>query len=531
MSWPGPRKLPQLSDFPADQVNPAMLLLLEFCHQQAEGIQELRDEISRLKGQKPRPQIKPSALEKDKKARKSTPGRRGRRRRKTPILKIHETVIIPPVEVSAGSRFKGYENFTVQDLRIDVHNTLYRLERWETPAGERLVGKLPTELGGGHFGVHLRSFVLYQYHHAHVTQPLLLEQLREWGIDISSGHLSALLTENKEEFHEEKNALLRVGLQESSYVHADDTGARHKGRNGYCTHVGNEKFAWFASTESKSRINFLELLRAGREDYVLGEEALEYMGQQKLALGVLFKLGAHPEKVLRNSEEWACTLTTLGITTKRHVRIATEGALLGSVAHHGLHPALVVLSDDAGQFNILRHALCWIHAERVFAKLICFSDAQREALSSVRTTIWDLYAELKAYKDAPDHKKKVELAERFDQLCATKTCLVSLNLALQRLHLNKAELLLVLERPEIPLHNNPSENDIREYVKKRKISGSTRSAAGRRCRDTFASLKKTCRKNGISFWEFLQDRLRGRARIPPLASWIFLPASPLMPIR
>jgi hypothetical protein len=88
--------------------------------------------------------------------------------------------------------------------------------------------------------------------------------------------------------------------------------------------------------------------------------------------------------------------------------------------------------------------------------------------------------------------------------------------ALRRLHKNKAELLLVLERPEVPLHNNTSERDIREYVKKRKISGSTRSQSGRRCRDTFASLKKTCRKLGISFWQLLEDRLSGRNTIPRL---------------
>ena len=69
--------------------------------------------------------------------------------------------------------------------------------------------------------------------------------------------------------------------------------------------------------------------------------------------------------------------------------------------------------------------------------------------------------------------------------------------------------------------NNASEHDIREYVKKRKISGSTRSADGRRCRDTFASLKKTCRKHGLSFWAYLNDRLCGTGRIAPLAEWVF----------
>ncbi len=85
---------------------------------------------------------------------------------------------------------------------------------------------------------------------------------------------------------------------------------------------------------------------------------------------------------------------------------------------------------------------------------------------------------------------------------------------------NKRELLLVLERPDLPLHNNLSEGDIREYVKRRKISGGTRSEEGRRSRDTFASLKKTCRKLSLSFWAFLNDRVRGEGRIQPLPALI-----------
>ena len=64
------------------------------------------------------------------------------------------------------------------------------------------------------------------------------------------------------------------------------------------------------------------------------------------------------------------------------------------------------------------------------------------------------------------------------------------------------------------------ESDIREYVKRRKISGGTRNEAGRRCRDTFASLKKTCRKHGVRFWNYLQDRVRGLGKIPRLADLI-----------
>ncbi len=165
--------------------------------------------------------------------------------------------------------------------------------------------------------------------------------------------------------------------------------------------------------------------------------------------------------------------------------------------------------DDAGQFNILNHALCWIHAERTLAKLIVPSTVKQQILEDVRKQVWDYYDELKAYKENPTEEDKILLLEEFDDIFTQQTDFQLLNLALQRLHANKNELLLVLDRPEIPLHNNLSENDIREYVKKRKISGSTRSEAGRRCRDTFASLKKTCRKLGIPFWQYLNDRISG----------------------
>jgi hypothetical protein len=76
-------------------------------------------------------------------------------------------------------------------------------------------------------------------------------------------------------------------------------------------------------------------------------------------------------------------------------------------------------------------------------------------------------------------------------------------------------LLLVLERPDVPLHTHDSEGDLRDYVRK-KVSGGTRSDLGRRSRDTFASLKKTCRKLEISFWDYLRDRISGAHNVPPL---------------
>jgi len=225
----------------------------------------------------------------------------------------------------------------------------------------------------------------------------------------------------------------------------------------------------------------------------------------------------HPNE---NESAWQARLAELGICGERHVRIVTEGALLGGLMVRGLSPDLVVLSDGAPQFDVLQHASCWIHAERPLARMVPYNEEHRALIEKIRAQIWELYQDLKAYRQQPDVAQKPMLEARFDALCDQKTGYPSVNGVLKEMRDHKADLLRVLERPEVPLHNNACESDIREYVKKRKISGSTRSAAGRRCRDTFASLKKTCRKLGVNFWNYLQDRLRGLGDIPRLAELI-----------
>jgi len=520
----------QIPKIPKEENTLIISQLLEVTEQQSviiqlqgEEIQKLKDEIARLKGLKPKPKIRPSKLEKDPEGqkKKNPSGKRSgsNKRSKTAGLIIHKEITVPPESIPTNSIFKGYQPYTVQGIKILQFNVRYLLERWQTPDGQYIVGQLPPEVQG-HFSPELKRFILYQYHHCHVTQPLLLEQLWEWAVELSSGQLSRILTEDKDIFHKEKDDILSVGLKVSDYINVDDTGARHDGKNGYCTHIGNELFAWFHSTDSKSRINFLELLRAGQMDYVINEDALEYMNKQRLAKSILHLLEEHCKKQFADLSEWEAHLQELQIINHRHIKIATEGALLGSVLHHGLPKSLVILSDDAGQFNILNHALCWIHAERTINKLIAPSEEKRKIIKEVQKQIWDFYKGLKAYKISPDETKKAQLEDRFDEIFTQKTDYHMLNLALKRLYENKAELLLVLDRPEIPLHNNLSENDIREYVKRRKVSGSTRSELGRQCRDTFTSLKKTCRKLGVSFWDYLLDRLSQSHKILPLQEFI-----------
>jgi hypothetical protein len=511
-----------LPDISEAECTPLVRQLLDIIGHLQNRIQELEDEILHLKGLKTRPIIAPSPLETPPRPPRD-PGQKrpgSAKRLKTAQLTITDEVVVPLADPPPGSTFKGYEDFVVQDLLIRPRVIRYRRERWQTPDGQNLVAGLPADVRpDSHFGPNLICFIIHQYHHQHVTQPLLWEQLDQLGIDISVGQVSRILTEEKDAFHQEKAELLPAGLAVSTYVQADDTGARHQGHNGFCTHIGNELFAYFESTDSKSRQNFLEVLRGPDTDYMINDVAVAYWQRQKLPQAVIERLTAGAQR-WADKATWQASLTQQQVTDPRHVRIATEGAVLGSLIAHGVSPELTVLSDGAGQFDVFVHALCWLHVERPLERLVPHNEKHRQAIEQIRQRIWELYTGLKAYRQAPTMAAREALGKQFDELVAQRTDYPSIDGVLKGMAADRAKLLLVLERPEVPLHNNLSEGHIRDYVKKRKISGSTRSELGRRARDTFASLKKTCRRLGVNFWEYLQDRVRGLGQIPRLADRI-----------
>jgi hypothetical protein len=487
--------------------------------------QALRDEVARLKGLPPRPPpSRPSGMEKATSGGTGT-GTGGQRSRRRRGAKRDRDAVTAEVVVKAapppGSRFKGFHDILVRELRLSAEVVRLRRERWLTPAGETVLAPLPAGIVGG-FGPGLRRFLLVAHAQGQVTAERLTALLSGIGVAISKRQVVRLLTSRLDDLIAEDRDVLRAGLATARWVTVDDTAARHARRDGVTTQIGDDRFTAFRTGGSKSRQAFLSTLRAGHGEYVISEAALDYMRGRALAGPVVELLAAHPAKVFPDEATWKAHLASLGIdrlaVTPDPVRVATEGALWGAIRHHGMLGGTVVVSDDAGQFRVGEHALCWVHAERLVHKLVPATDEQRRAIELKRTLIWWLYADLKVWQREPCPRRAAALRARFDRIFTRRTGCVVLDRLLVRLHRRKAELLRVLERPEIPLHTNGSENDIRACVTKRKVSGGTMSEDGRTARDVLLGLMKTCRKLGVSFYRYLGDRMRvpGAVPIPPL---------------
>ena len=493
--------------------------------------QAAKDELARLKKLPPRPPQKPSGMDKatnqDRSggSAKSEEGEKSKRRRGSQLdkLTISETVVVR-AKAPAGSRHKGYEEIVVQDLNLSPQVTLYRRERWETPEGETIIAALDAGIVGG-YGPNLHRLILALHFSGQVTCERIVALLNGMGVEISKRQVVRLLTVKLETFRAEDAAVLKAGLG-GAYVTVDDTGARHAGKGGYTTQIGSDRFTAFRTGPSKSRLAFLSRLCGSTAFYVINDAALDYMKDRQLPQTAIDKLADHKGRIFSCPEDWERHLQALGLTDLKvapdPVLIASEGALWGAIRHQGLMQDTVIVSDDAGQFRVGVHALCWVHAERLVHKLVPANDKQRNAIEVAKRMIWWFYRCLKEYKLAPSAEQAQVLRARFDRIFKRAgTGYVMLDRLLRRLFRNKDALLRVLDRPEIPLNTNASENDIRAFVTKRKISGGTVSPQGRDARDIMLGLAKTCMKLKISFYAFLGSRLGiAGPQIPPLVQLI-----------
>ncbi len=301
---------------------------------------------------------------------------------------------------------------------------------------------------------------------------------------------------------------------------------RVKGKNAYCHVVCNPLYTVYSTKPKKDRQTIIEVLRNSAErSYLLNEEAFSYLE----TLGLSKVKREHLQDIL--SEETLSERAFLDLLQEQgpalgpqQQRQVLDAAAIAAYNAQMEWPVIkLLLVDDAPEFKLVTAwlALCWVHEARHYKKFNPMVAHHQQVLNSFMTQFWQYYAALLAYREEPTPEQKNHLTAEFERIFAQKTNYWLLNERLALTFAKQQALLMVLDHPEIPLHNNASELAARTRVRKRKISYGTRSDDGTRAWDTFMTLSQTAKKLNVSFYHYIHDRISAAYALPSLAHLIF----------
>jgi len=495
-------------------------------------IQRLRDEVNRLKGEQGKPKIKgntPKPAAEDHSSEKERHKTR-QRHKSSKNAEIHidreQKLEVEKALLPEDAEFKGYEDVVVQDIRLGTDNVLFHKERYYSASTHQSYeAKLPRGYSG-QYGPGIQAIVLTFYYGMQASEPKILEFLENVGIRISKGEISNWLIQERESFHAEKDAVYEAGLASSPYQQTDDTLTRVDGQNQHCHVVCNPVYTAYHTRAHKERLSVLDVLRNGRQRiFRVNAEALGYMERQltwsKAVWGTLQSWVA--EQDLDEDTFMKRLETELPGLGKQHRKLLIDAAAVAAYhAETGFPVVQALVCDDAPQFNWLARQMmqCWVHEGRHYKKLSPVVALHREQWDGFLKRFWEYYDQLLAYRQAPTAEESQRLANEFDNLFTPNTGYEALDQRIAKTRAKKESLLLVLKYPELPLHNNAAELGVRQRVRKRDVSFGPRTQAGVRAWDTFATLAATSRKLGVSFYQYIHDRISGANQIPPMADLV-----------
>ncbi len=358
-----------------------------------------------------------------------------------------------------------------------------------------------------------------------MTQGKLLEFFEDLGISMSAGYLSNLLIKNPGDFETEFNQLYREGLASSPWQHLDQTGARVGGVNYTTNIICNPLYTVYRTTRNKDRLSVLRILQNTQElKLILNEFSYELLGQLKLPIKWQKQLKLLPQETALTQTQFNALLDQYLEKLSSGYRSRVKEAAAIAFYHQQSNWPVVrtLVCDDAPQFKLLTEelALCWVHEGRHYKKLSPLVTYHQQLLDKFLKDFWDYYRELLAYRDAPSSSAAAKLRAKFYQLFDSNSGYQQLDERKQLTAAKISELLLVLEHPELPLHNNPAELGARTMVQRRNISYATQTLEGTKAWDIFMSLVATTRKLGISFFEYMRDRISQLGNIPSLGTLI-----------
>jgi regulator of replication initiation timing len=502
-------------------------------------VQRLRDENNRLKGEKGKPNIKPNqhgkgpgqSSDHSSEAERHKPQAWHKDSKLDKIQIDREEVLhLDPARLPDDAEFKGYEDTVVQDVVIHTDNVLYHKEKYYSP-GERqtYLAELPRGYDG-QFGPGIKALALVQYYACNMSEPKILEFFANVGVLLSHGELSNWLIKDWPQLHAEKAAIYEAGLRSTPWQHLDDTATRVNGDNQHCHVVCNPLYTAFFTTASKDRLSILDVLRnLQARSFRINTEAIDLLHVFGLSQRIVAAVQNLPQDCDWDEAEFNHLLDERlpHVGPQQRTRLFEAAAVAAYHAQMEFPVVRLLVCDDAPQFNWVTEqlALCWVHEGRHYKKLEPSIAQFRTALHDFSQHFWTYYDQLLAYRLQPNPTEKERLTAEFDKLFATVTGYQALDERIAKTKLKKASLLMVLDHPEIPLHNNPAELAARQRVRKRDVSFGPRTPEGANAWDTFMTLTATAKKLGISIYRYIHDRVSATYEMPDLADLISQRAS------
>jgi regulator of replication initiation timing len=489
--------------------------------------QRLKDENNRLKGEQGKPEVKANGAKKLKENYSSETERKAPKKHikssKNALVKVDREKILeyPEAELPFDAEFKGYEEVIVQDILLKTDNVLFRKQKYYSPSEKKIyLAPLPSGYDG-EFGPGVKALVTSLYYGGNMTQGKLLDFLSNIGILMSAGYLSNLLVQKASNFESEFNEVYVSGLASSPWQHLDQTSARVKGVNHTTNIICNPLYTVYSTTLRKDRLSVLGVLQNNQElEFILSPLTYELLDKFNVPQKWSHQIKGLPQEIPLKGDEFNSLLNQhLGQVGSQHRTRILEAAAIAFYHQQSQIPVIKTLvTDDAPQFKLLTDdlSLCWVHEARHYKKLSPFVTCHQKSLDKFLDNFWDYYRELLAYKNSPSGLEKLRLKSKFREIFGSQTGYEQLD-ERKKLTLSKiSELLLVLEHPELPLHNNPAELAARTIVQRRNISYATQTCEGTKAMDIFMSLVATTHKLGISFFEYMHDRISHLGNIPSL---------------